>query len=181
MWHSQQLHSLSFIILHVRLRLFPHSYRRLLTFIVVFLLIFCSHAVLFFFFFSWAWKWLTLSVEKRARRESEREREWCSKGRNERETVGWIGARCVEASGMEGDPAVITLSIRPQDGRHQPTGLMLDRVIRKLSRPVITGAHLAGEDFYSLSATHTHTHTCTHTSRLVRALPGWLVYGTVGW
>lgn len=53
--------------------------------------------------------------------------------------------------------AVITLSIRPQDGLHQPTGLMFDRIIRKLSQPVITGAHLAGEDFHSLSATHAHT------------------------
>lgn len=55
--------------------------------------------------------------------------------------------------------AVITLSIRPQDGLHQPAGLMFDRIIRKLSQPVITGAHLPEEDFHSLCATHTHTHT----------------------
>lgn len=59
--------------------------------------------------------------------------------------------------GKGGVLAVITLSIRPQDGLHQPTGLMFDRIIRKLSQPVITGAHLAGEDFHSLSATHAHT------------------------
>lgn len=57
-----------------------------------------------------------------------------------------------------GGPAVITLSIRPQDGLHQPTGLMFDRIIRKLSQAVITGAHLALEDFHLLSATHLHTH-----------------------
>lgn len=60
---------------------------------------------------------------------------------------------------------MITLSIRPQDGLHQPTGLMFDRIIRKLSQPVITGAHLAGEDFHSLSATHAHTNTVTHTHK----------------
>lgn len=58
--------------------------------------------------------------------------------------------------------AVITLSIRPQDGLHQPTGLMFDRIIRKLSQPVITGAHLARKDFHSLSATYGHTNTHTH-------------------
>lgn len=51
---------------------------------------------------------------------------------------------------------MITLSIRPQDGLHQPAGLMFDRIIRKLSQPVITGAHLPEEDFHSLCATHTH-------------------------
>lgn len=55
-------------------------------------------------------------------------------------------------------PVVITLSIRPQDGPHQPTGLMVDRIIRKLSQPVITGAHLARKDFHSLSVTNTRTH-----------------------
>lgn len=56
---------------------------------------------------------------------------------------------------------VITLSIRPQDGPHQPTGLMFDRIIRKLSQPVITGAHLARKDFHSLSVTNTRTRKCT--------------------
>lgn len=58
--------------------------------------------------------------------------------------------------------AVITLSIRPQDGLHQPTGLMFDRIIRKLSQPVITGAHLAREDSIHflphMDTQHTHTH-----------------------
>lgn len=58
---------------------------------------------------------------------------------------------------------MITLSIRPQDGPHQPTGLMFDRIIRKLSQPVITGAHLAEEDFHSLSAKDARTHKRTQT------------------
>lgn len=66
--------------------------------------------------------------------------------------------------GGGGPPAVITLSIRPQDGPHQPTGLMFDRIIRKLSRPVITGAHLSRKDFHSLSVTNTRTHKCTQTA-----------------
>jgi len=57
--------------------------------------------------------------------------------------------------------AVITLSIRPQDGLHQPTRLMFDRIIRKLSQPVITGAHLVEEDFHSCSAPRAHTNTHT--------------------
>ena len=72
----------------------------------------------------------------------------------------WRAVEWVEKWGLEGALAVITLSIRPQDGLHQPTGLMFDRIIRKLSQPVITGAHLAGEDFHS----HTHTHTHTRAS-----------------
>lgn len=63
--------------------------------------------------------------------------------------------------GGGGPPAVITVSIRPQDGPHQPAGLMFDRIIRKLSRPVITGAHLARKDFHSLSVANTRTHECT--------------------
>ena len=75
---------------------------------------------------------------------------------------------------------MITLSIRPQDGLHQPTGLMFDRIIRKLSQPVITGAHLAGEDFHSLSAphaptnTHIHTYINTHTHIQKQASPSHL-------
>lgn len=58
---------------------------------------------------------------------------------------------------------MITLSIRPQDGLHQPTGLMFDRIIRKLSQPVITGAHLAREDFaFCHTCAHTHTHSPSH-------------------
>lgn len=57
--------------------------------------------------------------------------------------------------------AVITLSIRPQDGLHQPTGLMFDRIIRKLSQPIITEAHLARKDFHSLSVTHAPSYTQT--------------------
>lgn len=71
--------------------------------------------------------------------------------------------RGVWGGGGGGPPAVITLSIRPQDGPHQPTGLMFDRIIRKLSQPVITGAHLARKDFHSLSVTNTRTHKCTQT------------------
>lgn len=70
----------------------------------------------------------------------------------------------VEEFGWEWDPAVITLSIRPQDGLHQPTGLMFDRIIRKLSQFVITGAHLAEEDFHSLDHTHARLYTRTHKS-----------------
>lgn len=70
-----------------------------------------------------------------------------------------------EVYGGGAPPAVITLSIRPQDGPHQPTGLMFDRIIRKLSQPVITGAHLARKDFHSLSVTNTRTHKCTQTGR----------------
>ena len=65
---------------------------------------------------------------------------------------------------------MITLSIRPQDGLHQPTGLMFDSIIRKLSQPVITEAHLARTHFHSLSVTHAPTNTQTHTNRLVRAI-----------
>lgn len=61
---------------------------------------------------------------------------------------------------------MITLSIRPQDGLHQPAGLMFDRIIRKLSQPVITEAHLPKEDFHSLCATHTHTHIQTSGNHL---------------
>lgn len=62
--------------------------------------------------------------------------------------------------------AVITLSIRPQDGLHQPTGLMFDRIIRKLSQPVITGAHLTREDFHLLPVTHTHSYEQASPSHL---------------
>lgn len=64
----------------------------------------------------------------------------------------------------EGSLAVITLSIRPQDGLHQPPGLMFDRIIRKLSQSVITGAHLASEDFHSLSLSQAHTHMHKYTT-----------------
>lgn len=79
------------------------------------------------------------------------------KVRTDAEAEGW-------GDGM-GPPAVITLSIRPQDGPHQPTGLMFDRIIRKLSQPVITGAHLARKDFHSLSVANAGTHKCTQTGR----------------
>lgn len=81
---------------------------------------------------------------------------------------GWVqrAVNWVEELGDGGVLAVITLSIRPQDGLHQPTGLMFDRIIRKLSRPVITGAHLAEEDFHSPSATHAHTNTHKPASHL---------------
>lgn len=77
---------------------------------------------------------------------------------------------------------MITLSISPQDGPHQPTGLMFDRIIRKLSQPVITGAHLSRKDFHSLSVTNTRTHKCTQTGRssAVSCCAGCQVDGLVG-
>lgn len=60
---------------------------------------------------------------------------------------------------------MITLSIRPQDGLHQPPGLMFDTIIRKLSQSVITGAHLARDHFHpSRQSTHMHTAACEHTA-----------------
>lgn len=57
-----------------------------------------------------------------------------------------------------GGRAVITLSIRLQDVLRQPTGLMFDRIIRKLSQPVITGAHLWHRRLlFTLSLTYSHT------------------------
>lgn len=63
-----------------------------------------------------------------------------------------------------GAPAVITLSIRPQDGPHQPAGLMFDRIIRKLSGPVITGAHLTTLPFAPCCR---YWHTQAYTNRQV--------------
>lgn len=69
--------------------------------------------------------------------------------------------------------AVITLSISPRDGLYQPTGLMFDRIIRKLSQAVITGAHLAEDYFHSLSATHASKNTLTQTAEQEPSVVDW--------
>lgn len=75
-----------------------------------------------------------------------------------------VGHRCAKRQKggereREGSSLVITLSIRPLDGLHQPPGLMFDRIIRKLSQSVITGAHLAQDHFHPSRA---HAGTQSH-------------------
>lgn len=75
------------------------------------------------------------------------------------------GERERERRELSASSLVITLSIRPQDGLHQPPGLMFDRIIRKLSQSVIAGAHLARDHFHpGRPSTRTHAPAREHTA-----------------
>lgn len=98
-----------------------------------------------------------------------REGAWCGKGQLDGESSRTGTGKETERRGERGGSSlVITLSIRPQDGLHQPPGLMFDRIIRKLSQSVITGAHLARDHFHpSRPSTHSRTHPHVNTQRAV--------------